>query len=73
MTAAYGCPSVRQPDDCSPNPVPVTNRDAKTREIKIQTLKDVLFFVLWGKMDGQKAESGQCKSIPVDPVVMGSW
>lgn len=35
--------SSSQPDSSPPNPGPVTNRDAKTREIKIQTLKDVLF------------------------------
>lgn len=73
MTAAYGCPPVREPDGCSPNPVSVTNRDAKTREIKNSNFERCFIpsFSL-GEIDGSQPEAGQCKSIPVDPVVMGS-
>lgn len=50
-----------------PSPLRVGHTDARTSDIKIQTLNHVLFPHSLRKMDGSQAEARQCKSIPVEP------
>lgn len=66
MTAAYGCPPVREPDGCSPNAVPVTYRCQDERSKNSNFKRGFIPTFTLGKMDGAKAEAGQCKSIPGD-------
>lgn len=69
MTAAYGCPPVRQSGGSSTNSVPVTDKDTQTREIKILTLKNVLFFFFppWERWMGHELKLDNVKAFLLIP------